>query len=346
MNALQIQKLIKYLSLSNTEEPTLIETHISWVILTEKYAYKIKKPLQYSFLDFSTLQKRKFYCKRELELNRRLTVDVYLQVIPIKARKDQIFIGEEKGVIIDYAVLMKRLDNSRQMNLLLEADKVYPHHMEQIAEKLSTFHAFTDAIETPLNIHLSWLKFADILKVKDFIEEELSTAMAKKIEKAVSFSQKFLTRHKIRIQERHRMGFTIDAHGDLHSKNIFLLEEPVIFDCIEFNDHFRQIDVLNELAFFCLDLDFYGREDLETHFLQKYLIKYPCIFNETDRLLFQYYKLYRANVRLKVNTLKAMQEDNEIEKKRRLGLAEDYFSLMKRYLSALSSSKNRVSLVK
>ena len=270
---------------------------------------------------------------------------MYLDVLPITEWNGQVLIGEAKGEIIDYTVLMKRMDNTQQMNLLLEADKVYPSHMEQLAEKLSTFHAFTDAVETPLNVHLLWLKFADILKIGDFLAHELHPLVTERIDSAVKFSQKFLERHKIRLLERHRLGFTIDAHGDLHSKNIFLLDEPIIFDCIEFNDHMRQVDVLSELAFFCMDLDFYGKEDLEAHFLKHYFIKYPCLFNEEDQLLFQYYKLYRANVRLKVNALKAMQEEEEIEKEKRLGLVEDYFTLMKRYLASLNHSEKEASLL-
>jgi aminoglycoside phosphotransferase family enzyme len=135
------------------------------------------------------------------------------------------------------------------------------------------------------------------------------------------------------------MGFTIDGHGDLHSRNIFLLDEPVIFDCIEFNDHFRQVDVLSEIAFFCMDLDFYEQKELEAHFLKNYLIKYPCIFTDEDRLIFQFYKLYRANVRTKVNALKAIQTKDKNERSYRLNLAEDYFLLMREYLSILQEKE-------
>ncbi len=316
----------------------LIETHISWVLLTKDFAFKIKKPIQYSFLSFSTLEKRKFYCEKEVRLNNRLTENIYLGVAPIRFYKGKWTIEGEKGKIVDYAVKMKKLDNDRRMDVMLRKGKVTKRHMEQLADQLSEFHAFTDAIEKEANLQGMWMDFADILIVRNFLSKEFGKQAGKKIKAAVEFSKKFLKKFKHRIIERQEMGFTIDGHGDLHSRNIFLLDEPVIFDCIEFNDHFRQVDVLNEIAFFCMDLDFYEQKDLEEYFLKKYLIKYPCIFNEEDRLIFAYYKLYRANVRTKVNALKAIQSDDENERSYRLNLTEDYFLLMREYLSFLEEN--------
>lgn len=341
MDTIHIQNILKNKAFPDLgSEAKLIETHISWVILTQNFAYKIKKPMRYSFLDFSTLAKRKFYCERELELNQRLAENMYLTIVPIRRGKKGIVIEGTDGEVIDYAVKMKRMDENRQMNVLLENDTVATEHIRNIAEKLSSFHAFTDNIESPIKISTMREDFADILKVKRFIGKNLGQHVADKIEQSVVFSNDFLKKYTHRIKERHAHGFTIDGHGDLHSKNIFLLDKSmgyksIIFDCIEFNDHFRQVDVLSELAFFCMDLDFYGKEDLEIIFLQNYLVKYPCIFNEADRQIFQYYKLYRANVRVKVNALKAMQTMDEKELQKRMGLVEDYFLLMKKYLADL-----------
>ena len=236
---------------------------------------------------------------------------------------------------------MKRLDNKRRMDVLLRERKVSPKNMEQLADQLAGFHAFTDSIEKGASIHSLWMDFADIIMVKDFLAEKFGTQVGEKIEEAVDFVKLFLKKYQARFIERQKEGFTIDGHGDLHSRNIFLLDEPVIFDCIEFNDHFRQVDVLSEIAFFCMDLDFYEQKELEAYFLKHYLIKYPCIFNEVDQLIFQYYKLYRANVRTKVNALKAMQTKDDKEREYRLNLTEDYFLLMREYLSIL---KEKVDL--
>lgn len=340
MNQKAIQQIIDQQAYPDVpSDVELIETHISWVLLTENFAFKIKKPIQYSFLSFTTLEKRKFYCEKEVRLNRRLTEDVYLSVVPIFKDNSHWTIDGKAGKIVDYAVKMKKLDNERRMDVLLQKGAVTKKHMEQLADKLAGFHAFTDSIEGELLVYNLWLDFADLLKVKNFLSEKLGEAAGQKVEEIVRFAKSFLNRYEKRILERHQQGFTIDGHGDLHSRNIFLLEEPVIFDCIEFNDHFRQVDVLNELAFFCMDLDYYKQAELQMHFLKQYQIKYPCIFKQEDHLLFQYYKLYRANVRTKVNALKAMQETDPAEFSLRMNLCEDYLQLMKEYYSVLSRNK-------
>lgn len=327
-------------------ETELFETHISWVLLTKNFAFKIKKPIQYSFLSFSTLDKRKFYCEKEVRLNNRLTENIYLGVVPILFHKGKWTIEGTEGKIADYAVKMKRLDNNRRMDVLLQKGEVTQKHMEQLADRLAGFHAFTDAIEKETDVHGMWVDFADILIVKKFLSEKLGKQVGKKIEAIVQFARKFLKKHQGRLEERQKMGLTIDGHGDLHSRNIFLLEEPVIFDCIEFNDHFRQVDVLSEIAFFCMDLDFYEQRELEMHFLKTYLIKYPCIFTDEDHLIFQYYKLYRANVRTKVNALKAIQTKEDKERSYRLKLTEDYFLLMREYLSELQEKSGSDTMTK
>ncbi len=340
MNIKAIDQIIKKNAYPDVPSKVeLIETHISWVLLTKNFAYKIKKPIQYSFLSFSTLDKRKFYCEKEVRLNNRLTENVYLGVVPILLHDGKWMIEGKEGEIVDYAVKMKKLDNKRRMDVLLKKRAVTKKHMDQLADQLASFHAFTDTIEEETNTHTMWLDFADILVVKKYLAEQLGKQVGKKIEAAVDFAKKFLKKHNKRFVERQKMGFTIDGHGDLHSRNIFLLDEPVIFDCIEFNDHFRQVDVLNEIAFFCMDLDFYEQRELESHFLKNYLVKYPCVFTDEDQLIFEYYKLYRSNVRTKVNALKAIQTKDEKERTYRLNLTEDYFLLMREYLSILQEKK-------
>lgn len=325
-------------------EPTAtvecVETHASWVLLTDKFAYKIKKPIQYSFLDFSTLAKRKYYTEQELQLNRRLTNGIYLEVLPVWANEKHVQIGGKvEGEIVNYALKMKRLDTNRQMHKLLEAGTVTPQHMEQLARQLADFHASAKVIEQPLEIEKLNEDFADILKVQDFLAQRWGLATSHLLDQAVASARKFLQQHEPRFRERSEQGFVVDGHGDLHSGNIFLLDEPVIFDCIEFNEDFRHVDMLDELAFFCLDLDFYDQPELEQHFLQHYLAKMPCIESEEDRQIYHYYKLYRANVRLKVACLKAMPQGKfaaEGEK-----IAKRYAILLEQYLQGLSLSVRR-----
>ncbi|WP_420577718.1 hypothetical protein [Ekhidna sp.] len=306
----------------------LIETHISWVILTKKWAFKIKKPIRYPFLDFSTLAKRKFYCERELSLNRRLT-NIYLDVIPIKY-KDGFLLGEGKGEIVDYAVRMTRLQAPKKMDEMIRASRINARHIERLAQKTSQFHRETEVITTSFDLDQSKQIFNDILDVSDWAKEHLDSHYSTLIQEAVAFSDSFLEKFSNHIEHRIQHGFKRDCHGDLHAKNIFLYEDPIIFDCIEFNDDYRQIDVLNEVAFFCMDLEAFGRWDLSEIFMEKYVSSFPCMNGQEDEQLFLYYKFYRASVRAKVNALRAMQASEKDSKDYSMEVTS-YLDLMEKY---------------
>ena len=320
----------------------LVETHISWVVLARDFVFKIKKPHHYSFLDFSTLERRKYFCERELELNRRLASNMYLAVVTIGEKDGQVWLEEVNGKIIEYAVKMRRMDETRQMNLQLEKGEVSFNHLDELAKIIGGFHKKAKVVKKAPNLSALEEDFADILTVKDFVKTNIGKAEAVMLESAVNFSADFLKAHAKRISERHQKGFTIDGHGDLYSQNIFLPKNglPVIFDCIEFNDHFRQIDVLNELAFFCMDLEYYKRSGLASYFLEKYNEENPCLFNQEDKNLFRYYKMYRANVRAKVGALKAMQMKGGEKLKKQLEFVSDYLLLMKKYLAQMKVAQS------
>lgn len=294
-----------------TREVALVETHISWVLLTDTRAYKIKKPVQFSFADFSTLSQRHFFCERELLLNRRLTQGMYLGVLPVLRTGDRFSIGSGNTEIVDYALCMTRQDTSRQMNLLLEKNEVTPAHMEQLAVRLAAFHQNAQRVGLPFDPEEKIRLFDDLRSIAGFVELHLGKTARRNMEEALASAPFLIRRIFPRIKERIQLGFRIDGHGDLHSKNIFLLKEPVIFDCIEFNDSFRQIDLLDEIAFFCMDLEHYGKPDLASCFLDLYLRKMPCMPTEEDALIFLFFKWYRCNVRLKVNALRAAQAEDK-----------------------------------
>lgn len=318
-----------------TTTVTLVETHASWVLLTDQFAYKIKKPVKFSFLDFSTPEKRLFYCQRELVLNARLEPDVYLAVLNVVQTDTGIRINAD-GEVIDAALKMKRLDTNRQMDKLLEQNAVLPSDIEKIAVKLAAFHARADVITTPADTETMHTNFADILRIRDFLTAYLKPETFHVLEDAVEMTRLFLNRHAGRLQERTQHGFVVDGHGDLHAGNIFLLQEPVIFDCLEFNDDFRKVDMLDDLAFLCLNLDYYQHPDLEAHFLEHYLAEMPAMRDAEDRRIFNYYKLYRANVRLKVAFLKAKQHpEASKEFHTEFGIAQRYFQLFEQYLHFL-----------
>lgn len=289
----------------------LKQTHISWLILVENYVFKIKRPVSLSFLDFSTLDKRRHFCHREVELNSRLT-DIYLDVVPIRERGDGFEIGGEGPHVIDYAVRMKRLDSDREMLALLEAGRVTDRQIRQLAARLASFHREAARIEAPFSIDEMKARFNDIRSVSDRIAKRLGEDWTEAIERSIESSSRFLETHRRHIEERSRLGFRRDLHGDFHCSNVFLFDEPVIFDCIEFNDEMRQVDLLDEVAFFCMDLEARGRGDLSSQFLAEYQREMSLKLTDMEAMLFGYYKRYRANVRAKVSAMKETFDEAQV----------------------------------
>src|SRR6266536_4220126 len=152
----------------------LIETHISWVLLCDRFVYKIKKPIRYSFLDFSSIEKRKYYCEREIELNKRLTDDIYLDVQKVGEISGTFFIGHENGEVVDYAVRMRKLDRDKQMDKLLLNNKVSATDIQNLAEKIATFHKNTGIIYEKNFLDVQE-KFNDLCVEKDYLQENLNS---------------------------------------------------------------------------------------------------------------------------------------------------------------------------
>lgn len=311
----------------------LVETHISYVILGNSLVYKFKKEIKYSFLDFSTLKKRKFYCEREVLLNNRFSKGVYLAVVPVRQKRNEIYIDGPDGKIIDYAVKMKRLKESSQMHLMLEKKQVKRNHIQALASLIRDFHDRAEVIHTPFQPNTFSSRFNDLLSVTDFIKPALGATWAKTIKKAVLLSDQFLKRHHDLFIQRIERGFIRDCHGDLHSRNIFLYRSPILFDCLEFNDAFRKMDVLDEIAFFCMDLEAEGFYRLSKDFTDYYFYRDKKSFGPREQLLFTYYKSYRANVRAKVNALRAMKAEGA-QRIKNLDDVKKYLTLMENYLES------------
>ena len=317
-------------------ERELIETHISWVFICHRFVYKIKKPIKYSFLDFSTLEKRKKYCEREIELNKRLTTGIYLDVVPVNKLNDHYKIGGKAGTVIEYAVRMFKMDRTKQMDRLLLQKKVTKSDIQNLAKKIAHFHGNTAIIEQKDVLDIQE-KFNDLQAEKKYLKAQPNgDKYASIIANAVKTSNTFLEKNKELLAERLRAGFFRDCHGDLHSRNIFLLPSPQPFDCIEFNDDYRQIDVLNEVAFLCMDLDAFGEKDLSELFMEYYNEFFPSMKSSEEHHLFVFYKAYRANVRAKVNSLRAKSAVNENARTKALFEVDKYLRLMESYLKTLS----------
>jgi uncharacterized protein len=310
----------------------LIQTHISFVFLTEKYVYKVKKAVNFGFLDFSTLEKRNAFCKKELDLNRRLCPNIYLEVLPI-TRLNAIKVNGA-GEVVEYALKMKRLPQESLMTLLIKEGRVSNETVDGIARIVADFHAKAQA--TPeigqfgslRIIKTNWDEnFAQTIK---YINQAITEAQFQLIEEKIN---NFLEQNKPLMESRIASGRIRDCHGDLHSGNIFITDEICIFDAIEFNDRFRYSDVAADVAFLAMDLDFQKKSDLAEHFITKY-VEYSKDSQLTSLLPF--YKCYRAYVRGKVISFR-IDDKNISAKEKQLAIAEAqaYFKLAAEYAISL-----------
>ncbi|MFW5886839.1 MAG: hypothetical protein ACOCUL_03700 [Bacteroidota bacterium] len=311
------------------EQKKLEETHISWVLISDHYAYKVKKPVKYNFVDYSTLEKRKYFCEKEVELNKRLAPGMYLGTASIT--NDGIVTGDEaKDSALDYAVMMKKMDSEKKMDVLLEKNKVSENDILKLAQKIATFHQKSLPIKNTFSSEEFKKDYNDIESIRGLIEEKIGKNWYDKVEECIETSNHYLNLSKMYLNERVIAGFTRDGHGDLTARNIFLYDEdPVIFDCIEFNDDFRKIDVLNDIAFLCVDLDYYGKENLGRLFYQQYLKAFGSEQSEQIDQLLAYYKSYRANIRAKV-TLISIQNNGDASQS--VEKAIKYLELMYQYM--------------
>lgn len=314
--------------------PELVETHISWVVLCDDLVYKIKKPVHFSFVNFSSLALRKFYCEREVLLNNRLSENIYLDVQPIRSAGRRLMLDSDTGEIVEYAVRMRKVDRDRQMDRLLRNGLVKMHHMEQLASRIARFHEQA-VVVTDKNLTSLRSDFNDLRHEQDFLGQQMGAGVGQQIAKAIQTSDEYLGQYLPLVADRLRAGFFRDCHGDLHSRNIFLLDTPQPFDCLEFNDELRQIDVLNEVAFLCMDLESFGRKDLADQFLATYLRWFPAIRHRNDEWLLLYYKAYRANIRAKVNSLRARTASTERSRVTSLAEAGKYLAMLSDYLQLL-----------
>ncbi|GCC50359.1 hypothetical protein SanaruYs_05740 [Chryseotalea sanaruensis] len=309
------------------------ETHISWVILSKDYAFKIKKPLKLDFLDFSTLGLRKKNCEKELDLNRRFS-SIYLAVLPIRFVNKKWVIGESpKGPVSEYCVQMKKMQVSKRLDNMFHLQKVKAKSIKSLAMQIASFHHKAMKTFNRFEIQKHREIFNEISTIIPTVKEHIDTHHANIVLKAIRWSDRFLKHYGDRIQTRITNGFQRDVHGDLHCGNIFLYSKPVLFDCIEFNDQFRQIDVLYELAFLCMDFERFHQKHLSQAFLQAYGQYFSAFQVNEDYTLFIYFKSLRANIRAKVHALQFEQTENQKEAALQLSEVQKYLELMNSYIN-------------
>jgi uncharacterized protein len=315
-----------------TTKTSVVQTHISFVIIADEFVYKIKKPVNFGFLDFSTPEKRRFYCNREVKLNKRLSKGIYLGVLPVLFDGHTHTLRPGKGQVVDYAVKMRRIPDDRLMKSVFKKGELTNEHIENVAKVLAGFHKNAET-----NPEIDRFGEADSFRVNtdenfDQVKKYIGITI-KKIEfDAISkWTADFYKENQTLFAKRIADGRIRDCHGDLHMEHICLTEDLSIIDCIEFNERFRYSDTVADVAFLLMDLEYHGGGRFSDVLWQSY----KRFAGESDiESLMTFYKVYRAFVRGKVNSFQVDDQAIGPQKKEEIiQTAGKYFDLAYSYIT-------------
>jgi aminoglycoside phosphotransferase family enzyme len=311
------------------EEVQLIQTHISYVLLAGQFVYKFKKPMNFGFLDFSSLEKRGHYCLQEITLNRRLCPEIYLQRVAVTVSPDGYRLNGG-GEIVEYGVKMRRLEEERMMGRVLAAGDLTTDHLDQIVDTLVPFYESAEVNDEIRSYGRTEIVAVNV--VENFEQTETfvdGPALGREQFEQIRTYALSVLKQEDRFNKRIADERIRDCHGDLYSANICLSDKVYVFDCIEFNDRFRYSDVAGDIGFMAMDLDFHGLDELADYFVDRYVER------SGDRGLLDliaFYKCYRAYVRGKINLFTAA--DSGLDHDTRSDCtdqAKRYFELAQRY---------------
>jgi len=283
----------------------VIETHISLVLLTGDFAYKLKKAVDLGFLDFSSEDKREHFCHEEVRLNRRLAPEIYLGVVAITEGE----MGPEvegDGPTLWHAVKMRQFGREQELDVLVPRGGLRRSHVDALAIDVARFHWQCERCSEDSRYGTPEVVSSHILECFDLSEPCVHGEQRGKLSRLQEWCVETLRNSSGALQDRKRDGFVRECHGDLHLRNMVLLEDRVVpFDCLEFNPELRWIDVLNDVAFLLMDLDYHGHHDLAAAFLSGYL---ECTGDYAGLGLLRLYQVYRVMVRTKVACIREVQE--------------------------------------
>jgi aminoglycoside phosphotransferase family enzyme len=315
-----------------TAHVSLIQTHISLVFVADNFVYKVKKPVDFGFLDFTTLEKRKHYCFQEVRLNQRLAEDVYIGVLPVSYDGRHHRMGEgEGGEVVEYAVKMKKIPKNALMKSLFSSGELREDHLREITRILAGFHL--SAEHSP---EIDTFGEPEVFKVNtdenfEQTEKYIGTTIEEEDFCAIrEWTNDFYETNINLFRKRIRAGKIRDCHGDLHMEHVCLTEKPSIIDCIEFNDRFRYSDILADIAFLLMDLEYQGGQRFADQLWRFYSQQAGELGMEA---LLAFYKVYRAYVRGKVTSFQL--DDAQIgpqEKESAAQTATRYFQLARSYI--------------
>lgn len=316
----------------STGSVSVVQTHISMVFVCDHYVYKIKKPVNFGFLDFSTLDKRRYFCEKEVELNRRLAKDIYVGVEPVIFDGKRHLIGQGEGEIVDYAVKMKRIPEDMLMSRVFERGELKENQLVDVARVIANFH-----LNAETSPEIEVFGRPERFKINtdenfEQVEKYIGISIDReKFSGLKEWTEEFYRKNEGLFESRIREKRIRDCHGDLHMEHICLTDEIPIIDCIEFNDRFRYSDTIADIAFLLMDLEYHGGYEYADILWENY----KGLANEDEEagLLLKFYKVYRAFVRGKVNSFQL--DDPSIGQKAKddaINRARKYFDLAYSYL--------------
>ena len=335
----QLPDFVNFLLQPNAYEQTpetvkLVQTHISYVFITDDFVYKFKKPVDFGFLDFTTLAKRHRYCQQELILNRRLCPTIYLDLVALEKTDGSFSLKDQEQAnmdnTIEFGVKMKRMPEEKMMANIIRDGNLTPEMIDAVCDVLVPFYSKADGgpeiqeFGRPKAVSVNILE--NFSQTESFIGgKSLSKVQYDRIR---NFSEKFLLQEEL-FTQRISAGRIRDCHGDLYSANICLSDKVYIFDCIEFNERFRFCDVASDIAFLAMDLDFHGLASLSARFVDRFMQKSD---DRTLAKMLNFYKCYRAYVRGKINLFTANAPEVDTKTKQQcFEMAQKYFQLAERY---------------
>lgn len=311
-------------------EVEIAETHISWVFLTREFVYKLKKPVRFDFLDFSTLERRKAACEEELRLNQRMAPGIYLEVAPVFRNPAGVFTWGKGGRAVDWLVRMRRLPAERMLDHLVRRRALEDSDLHRLTETLARFYARAAATAISSTDYTAAYAGRVAATARELADPRHGLD-AVQVERVNTAQQRYLALAADVVGARAAAGRVIEGHGDLRPEHICLIDPPAIFDCIEFNAAFRRIDVVDELSFLAMECDQLGRPDVGQKILARYRAESG---DEAPEELVSFYKAYRASVRAKVAALRAAEHAGS-DRERDRNEAEAYLALADRYVAQL-----------
>ena len=311
----------------------LIQTHISFIFIAGDLVYKVKKAVDFGFLDFTTLEKRKYYCDEEILLNRRFAPDVYNDVVGIIEDSEGNLLLGNGSAVVEYAVEMKKIPEERMLYRLMETGKVTEDDVKRVGKYLAHVYGNIPSDEKAKAFGTFDVISTNVIENFDQTRKYAGGPVSEEAFNTLeSWSRSFMDKNQALFDVRIGQGCIKDCHGDLHLQHICIEDDAIsVFDCIEFNERFRFGDVASDVAFLSMDFDFNGRSDLGDIFVNTYIGESG---DATLRDVLQFYKIYRAMVRAKVTSF--MLDDDGLDDASRqeaFQKAKQYYDLACEYVT-------------